>query len=195
MHQPCQSEVLPRGISRIRRHTGACLFSLSGLLSARSTRRLGIPLTEIRLRSRSGILPRFTDMHRVAFDKRRNTSLADAIRHDLAGPPLELNVFGYYANRNSYERQNPKRGAVFVAYSSSPLVDSARHPPDPRGRLVRPRRVHNLGAVTRPPTGVLLLHYRGADPAVCASGSSRESVHSGRWRRPATPPVNKPDTA
>lgn len=44
-------------------------FSVFGLLSARSTRRPGISLTEIRLRPLSGVSPRFTEMHRVAFDK------------------------------------------------------------------------------------------------------------------------------
>ena len=68
-------------------------------------------------------------------------------------------------------------GASPVACSSSPARGTRRileADSFARGEAT------TLDAVTRPPTGVLLLYYRGADPAVCASGSSRESVHSGR---------------
>ena len=111
VHQPRRSGGLPHSVSQIRQRSGACLVSVSGLLSARSTRRLGIPLAEIRLRPRSGVSPRSTEMHRVIFDKVcYNISLVDAIRHDLARPPLGLNVFDYDANRNSRGTPKAERG-------------------------------------------------------------------------------------
>lgn len=56
-------------------------------------------------------------------------------------------------------------------------------------RLVRLRGAHAVGAVTRPPTGVFLLYYRGADPAVCLGTWIIPQIRSfRRWRKPMTKP-------